>query len=432
MTVPKPSRCGFRPSLSHGLGRTSRALAALVLAGGAPLVHAQEWAVSGFGTLGWAQSDREQAYQRFIDSDGSWRRDSKLGAQLDVSWTPQWSATAQVLYRPSERSDNRDTLQPAWLFGSWRPDNDTLIRLGKQRMPVCLNSENLEVGQTYDFVRLPVEMYTITPTQDFTGLYGSHTWWRGEGEFSVEAMYGLSPLWHRSHLRDLGTRFSKLDTQVFSLVANWRDGRGRWRLGWHHARSKSADGSGIPHDYPYVAPGFYLVQGAGVPTRSHVSNDVLVLGAELQLAPAWRLVAEAARNFQHEMRVAPGSAGGYLALIHQRGAWSPYVSLSRLVSLGAGARLTAQLDATVLPGTDPQTLAINASQRAAADAYPVVFQTSLAVGASYALSATTKLKLEWLDTRIGRRSSLIDSPAGGEPIRHQGVRVWSLNYNFVF
>jgi hypothetical protein len=102
------------------------------------------------------------------------------------------------------------------------------------------------------------------------------------------------------------------------------------------------------------------------------------------------------------------------------------------VSLGAGARQVDQLDATMLPGTDPDTLAINASQRAAADAYPVIFQTSLALGASFAVNATSKLKLEWLNTQIGRRSSLIDSPAGGEPIRHQAVRVWSVNYNFVF
>jgi hypothetical protein len=405
---------------------------ALVLTLQAPAAQALEWAVSGFGTIGWAQSDRDEAYQRFIDDDGTLRRDSKLGTQLDVRWTPQWSATAQVLYRPSERNDHHDSLQPAWLFGSWRPDNDTLIRLGKQRTPVCLNSENLEVGQTYDFARLPVEMYAITPTQDFTGLYGSHSWWPGQGELSVEAMYGLSPLWHRSHLRDLGTRFSKLDTQVFSLVANWRDDRGRWRAGWHHARSRSADGSGIPVDYPFVAPGFYLVQGPGVPTTRHVSNDVLVVGGDVQLAPGWRLIAEAARNFQHEMHVAPGSAGGYLALVRQQGAWSPYISLARLVSLGAGARQVDQLDATVLPGTDPDTLAINASQRAAADAYPVIFQTSLALGASYAVNATSKLKLEWMDTQIGRRSSLIDSPAGGEPMRHQDVRVWSVNYNFVF
>jgi opacity protein-like surface antigen len=404
------------------------ASAALLLGLAMAPALAVDWSLSGFGTLGYARSDRGYTDQRFIDDAGTWQRDSKLGAQLDLNLSPQWSMTGQAVFKPSERDDDNFELKPTWLFASWRPDNDVLFRLGKQRTPLYLNSENLEVGQTYDFVRLPIEMYALSPTQDLTGLYASRTWLREGGEFSAEALYGRTTFWSRSHLRDQGTRFDGVDSTVGSLVLNWRDERSRWRAGWHHARSHQANGDEAPVEYPFVPPGFYLLRGPGVPTTPTFRNDVFVLGAEVEVAPGWRLVAEAARNVQHDIHVAPGSAAGYVAVVHQIGPWSPYASLSRLVSLGAGAQTVNQLDAVALPGQDE----INASQRAAADAYPTVYQTSLALGTSYALTASSKLKVEWLQTQVGRRSSLVDSPAGGPPIRDQGVRVWSLNYNFTF
>ena len=41
---------------------------------------------SGFGTLGWARSNRDWAYQRFIDRDGTFKSDTLLGGQLDLRW----------------------------------------------------------------------------------------------------------------------------------------------------------------------------------------------------------------------------------------------------------------------------------------------------------------------------------------------------------
>ncbi|HMT80978.1 MAG TPA: hypothetical protein PKD66_11435, partial [Azonexus sp.] len=43
---------------------------------------------SGFGTAGYAQSDSAAKYQRFINNSGTFKRDSILGAQLDVRFSP--------------------------------------------------------------------------------------------------------------------------------------------------------------------------------------------------------------------------------------------------------------------------------------------------------------------------------------------------------
>ena len=59
-------------------------------------------------------------------------------------------------------------LTPTWAFVSWRPDNDWLLRLGKQRLPLFLNTENRDVGQTYDLLRLPGGVHDLRMSVEVT------------------------------------------------------------------------------------------------------------------------------------------------------------------------------------------------------------------------------------------------------------------------
>lgn len=110
---------------------------------------------SGFATLGYAQSDQPYKYQRFIDDQGSFNRDSIFGAQLDLKFNQQWGATLQGKLAPSIKSDSRWDATLSWAFISWRPVDDWLIRAGKLRLPLMLNTENTDVGATFDLARLP-------------------------------------------------------------------------------------------------------------------------------------------------------------------------------------------------------------------------------------------------------------------------------------
>ncbi|MCH2219882.1 MAG: hypothetical protein MK097_06095, partial [Dechloromonas sp.] len=115
---------------------------------------------SGFGTLGYAQSDQPVNYQRFIDEKGTFKRDSIFGVQGDARFSQQWGATVQAKAAPSDHYDTQWQASVAWAFVSWRPSDDWLIRAGKLRLPFMLNTENADVGATYDFVRLPLEVYS--------------------------------------------------------------------------------------------------------------------------------------------------------------------------------------------------------------------------------------------------------------------------------
>ena len=124
-------------------------LAALIL-GWPSAILAADFSLSGFGTLGFAKSDKPYKYQRFVDDGGTFRRDSVAGIQLDAWLSPSVGATVQALASPSSNHDDRFDGTLAWAFVSWRPTNDWLVRVGKQRIPLYLYSQTYNVGTTYE------------------------------------------------------------------------------------------------------------------------------------------------------------------------------------------------------------------------------------------------------------------------------------------
>lgn len=426
------------PLMKGPSARWRTVCAATLTAGVASAAGAVDWNLSGFGTVGYAVSDRSYHYQRFIDDHGTFERDSVLGAQADVSFNSEWSATLQGTLKPAEDDDERWALNTSWAFVSWRPTNEWQVRVGKQRIPIYLNAENLDVGQTYDYVRLPTEMYAMSPTFDMTGLYVSHSWFPDIGELSLEVLGGQARLSPRVYTRDTGVDFLRVKTNMLSAVLTLRADHATWRLGLHHAVTRKRSGDDLVTHFPYVDTGYGYYQvsnalpGPGVGTSASIANDVIVAGGDVEVAPNWRVVGEIARNVQSRTDFGANTAGAYLAVLHKMGRFTPYVSVARLRSLGRSVETVDGLDAVEVPSYVPGADQLNASQRAAADAVPMYDQSSLALGTSFALTPRSKLKAEWLRTHIGKRSALVDSPAGGEVVRHQDIQVLSLNYSFVF
>lgn len=417
----------------------------------AALLHLPAQAVdlswSGFGTLGYAQTNRPYTYQRFLRDEGSFERDTVLGGQVDAQFTPQWSATAQVTLAPSMRHDRGWSITPSWAFVGWRPSDDWLVRVGRLRLPLYLYSESLDVGQSRDMVRLPTEMYSIVPSNDFNGLSVTKTWLLGNsGEVSVDAYTGRARtgarLWHRDGLPPFiasGAGFVDVNVRVTGLVLTARDTDLQLRVGVHRAATNRSSGEPVPVKFPYVALGpglgYYQVDGSmygpGIPTVNPLRNTIATLGAEYSFGQGWGIAAEFARDFQHGSEVGSDTRGGYLALSRRIGDFVPYTSVAALRSSRVSLDWVDQLTAPLSPYL-PGSAQIAAAQRMAAAAIYAADQRSLAVGSAYHLSTTSKLKFEWMRTRIGRGSRLVDTPAGSEPPRDTHIDVLSVNYNFVF
>jgi len=406
--------------------------------------QAVDLAYSGFGTLGYAQSNQASHFQRFIDEHGTFKRDSVLGGQLELRLAPEWSATVQATVAPSLSSDDKLDLSVTWAFLSWRPGNDWLVRLGKQRLPLFLQTENRDVGQTYDMARLPVEVYAVAPSTDLTGLSISRTWLTDTGEWVLDAYTGAENLEVRNHSRDLGTQFLHVRTQATGMALSLKlDSGSTVRGSLYRAVTRLRGGGQLISRFPavelpYGMGSYYQVDpslpGPGVGSTSEIINDVITVGADLAVAENWRVVSELARIVQHKSDVGANTMGGYLAVLHKMDRYTPYVSIARLRSLGASLRTAEALDAVTLsPYLPPEQAGpLALSQRVAADAIPAYDQTSLAIGLSYALTPNSKLKGEWMRTHVGRRSAMVDGQAGDAPPRNLDIDVFSLNYSFAF
>jgi hypothetical protein len=429
-------------------------LSALLALTAAP-ASAIDYSLSGFGTVGYARSDQSFAYQRFIDDRGTFKRDSVFGGQLDARFSPQWSATVQAKVAPAEDHDQRWQSAVSWAFVSWRPSNDWLFRLGKLRVPLYLTSENLDVGATFDPVRMPAEMYSISPSNDFTGASFNKSWSLDNGnDLSLDGFWGKSKLHWRFFLRDgvpgflpgspplqaSGPLFVGIKTEAWGLAATYRQDDNLFRVGANQTYTEREDGATFPLTFPtfsYFGNTLYKVDGRlplgpALDSKSKFAAQVYTLGVDLNLGHDYRLVSEYARRVVSEIKIGPDTEGAYATVLKRLGAWTPYVTYARLLSKPGSRQLYQGLNGVNLATNLPLATLINASQRAAADGVPAYDQYSLALGASYALSPTSKLKGELMRVHIGEMSSFIDQPAGSSGIGRQGFNVLSLSYSFVF
>jgi hypothetical protein len=403
---------------------------------------------SGFGTVGYARSDNEHRYQRFIDSDGTLTRDTLFGVQADAALTPEVSATVQVRLAPAGNSDKEWNARLPWAFLSWRPSNELTVRGGKLRIPMLLYSENIDVGTTFPFARLPIEMYSILPTWDFYGLSVSRSWMPGKLEVDLEGFAGWAHGTWRVYLRDQqlltgarpGAWHEGISGAFVGGILTVREAENRYRfaaLAWDTQLDTLQFGA----DYPYVqvAPGvgYYQVDnrlpGPGVSMKDRVRFYTLSAGVERELSAGFRLVGELAWRRSEKISLASGtnSLGAYLALLKPMGSWTPYVYGASLRSSDYARNLYSNLERSRLPASVPGADIVNVSQRWAADSALVFDQRTVALGTTYALGRGQLIKAEWQRTRTGLTSAFYDAPLGASS-SGQKVDVFSLSYSFTF
>ncbi len=405
------------------------------------IAGAAEWTWSGFGTLGYAQSNQPYKYQRFIDDEGTFMRDSILGAQLDLKLNPQWGATVQARLAPAEDHDQAWEASLAWAFVSWRPQDDWLIRAGKLRLPLMLNTENRDVGATYEFARLPVEVYSIAPTTDVIGLSISKTWMTGRFDWTLEAYTGEMDTSVRYYGRDRridssnpGSFFVDMTVRSTGLVLTARDIDNVFRAGIHEVDAQNTSGA-IHADLPFrpIAPGIGYYDLVNTRLVDNIIIPVQTLGVSVLLPGDVKLTSEYAR-----MRVSSASEGlsrwgAYLALSRQIGDWTPYVYYARMKSPDGVLEKYKAINGNRVPRLPPpyDAAAINQSQRLTADILSPYDQWTGAIGTSYRLTPTSVLKAEWSHTDSGVVSSFIDAPRGSDSANRH-INVFSLSYSFTF
>ncbi len=406
-----------------------------------------EISLSGFGTVGYTRSDREFVYDRFINDRGTLRRDSIIGLQADVQFGSGVGATVQLRASPSSTDDKRYRASVGWAFVSYRPTNDWLIRAGRQRMPLYLHSANFDVGATYDFARLPTEMYSISPNNEIDGLSVTKNWTHEIGETTLDAFWGKTNadvrLWARDNvppLQNQGAFFRRLSVEGGGLVLSHRRYDDIYRLAYGSVMVRRRGGDPIPTTFPFVGTpfpgvGYYQVDnalpGPGIPNVNLIRITSIIVGADVDVSSGYRIVGEFAHTLVPQTDLSTQSVRGYASLLKRADRWTPYITYAFLRSHSRPLNLFEKINNSSVPAVVPGASLINASQRIGADQILAFDQRSLSIGTSYALSTTSKIKAELMHVRIGKVSSLVDTPSGGN-IRNQSINVISLSYSVVF
>lgn len=407
--------------------------------------QATDVSFSGFGTIGYTRSDQTFTYERFINKEGTFKRDTLFGLQMDTRFSPQFGATVQARLAPATASDHGWKPELAWAFLSWRPNNDWLLRAGKLRVPGYMNSENMNVGATFDYARLPTEMYSIAPTMDFTGALVSRYWRDDDNELTLDAYLGKTPYHWRYYYRESlldyqqGAYYMPIELDSGGAALTLHRDEDTYRVGYHFGDITRKDDRYIPSTFPYVnllpGVGFYQVDnrlpGPGLDNKKTIGYSVFYLGADVALPDNFRLVAEYGRRGISKTDIGPSTRSLFLSLLKRIGPWTPYLNFAKLRSESTQQQLYAAVNGSQVPALFPGSDQINAAQRIGADNVVLYDQQAWSLGSSYTLSPTSKLKAEWSRVHIGQGSSFIDTPASG-PINHQSMNMLTFAYSFVF
>jgi len=413
----------------------------LIFAAGLTLVHtatAGDISLSGFGTIGYAKSDQKFNYLRHINESGTFIHDSILGAQMDASFNPEWSATIQAKLAPTLKVDNRFEPSISWAFLAYRPNNDLLIRAGKLRMPFYLRAENMDVGATYTATRLPNEVYSVSPTMDFNGASFVKTWTVGENEWNLDGYWGRTTTPWRSYDRDTATPYwLNLNIEARGLLLSFHLKENIFRAGFHSAELTREDNKSYVADLAAVTmnplsgiSGTYYVPSSEQVFK--ITAPAFNFGMDVKLGQDYRAAGEYVRRMVKGINTGPDSESYFLSLMKEVDRWTPYLTYARIKSRNLGIYQTVNNARVTSTGAPAAVIdGINATQRDAADNMNMYDQYSWAIGTSYNIDAKSKIKAEWQIVNTGLASSFIDAPVGEES-GNRRINVYSLSYNFVF
>lgn len=396
---------------------------------------------SGFGTVGYAQSNKDYTYLTHIDDDGTFSKDSLLAGQMDIQFNSKFSATIQPQIEADTSDDTGWEANFAWAFLSYRPSNDWLLRAGMLRVPGYLNSENRDVGVTYDYVRVPVEFDSLSPTYDFTGISINRSFVLSGGDLYLDAYYGEANTdWRLYYRESVGTEITAgsfyfpIRLELTGAALTYETSDNIYIAGVHYAVSHNESSEFDWYEKPLYTEsngiGYYTYDGA-TPV-DHQDVILANIGADIALGYDTRLAFEfAARRTVGNVTNGQNGYTGYVSLRKSIGAWTPYIFYSQIKTDSQETNFYNALNNSSVPDAVLGSELINASQTAMADAYQCYDQYSIAIGTSYRLTPTSKLKAEVMLSHIGDASSLVDAPASVD-IQNTDIGVFSISYSFVF
>ncbi|MYN16119.1 porin [Rugamonas sp. FT107W] len=152
--------------------------------------------ISGFGTLGVAKSNTDQAqFARYNQAEGVADKakiglDTNLGLQATYKINDWLSGTAQILTR--KNTSPTFTTDLTWAFLKARVNDEVSVRVGRVVLPTFLISDYQNVGYANTMMRPPIEMYGQAPIENVDGADINFQRAFGDFNFTTQAFVGVS------------------------------------------------------------------------------------------------------------------------------------------------------------------------------------------------------------------------------------------------
>jgi len=190
------------------------------------------WRFSGSGTAGYAATNSNDVLFanpgqfKGAQKGGSALVDSRLGGQLDFTFTPKLGATVQAIAMQDAKGRFRPQLE--WGFLSYKASDNVTVRLGRLGWPAYLVSDYRYVGYANPWLRAPLEVYNLAPLDSYEGadLRWSHD--VAGGILTVQALAGHAS----SPLPDTSERSARIKVnQLTGAYASYEIGNLRVRGG---------------------------------------------------------------------------------------------------------------------------------------------------------------------------------------------------------
>ncbi len=135
-----------------------------------------DWELTGFGTLGYAESGKydDLVLKRNITQrskkieDHGWLVDSKLGFQVRKELKPHWDVVGQIVAQEKVSNSIEKSIEMAFL--RYQSDEMWSFQLGRMVLDTFLLSDHRNVGYSYHSVRPQTEFYAWIPYSHYDGM----------------------------------------------------------------------------------------------------------------------------------------------------------------------------------------------------------------------------------------------------------------------
>lgn len=128
-------------------------------------------------------------YAGVYEHSKGWQFDqeSLVGLQFNKRFSPNWSATAQFVSRPTDSNSNAPSYIPTldWAYATYRPtDSNFEFQAGRKRIPLYYYSDFLYINYSYPWARPPADVYGW-PIYSYDGANVSYTKDIGDSGWSL-------------------------------------------------------------------------------------------------------------------------------------------------------------------------------------------------------------------------------------------------------